>query len=73
MTAIINADVSYRDNDGFVRAIALHQYNHDRMGRLKNEAILEYKAKKAGGKMAMIVSYIALAATCFTLMNRYGL
>lgn len=67
MTAIINADVSFRDNDGFVKAIALHQFSHERIERLNNEAILQYKARKAGGKMAMIICNLALAATCYLI------
>ncbi len=72
--AIINADVAFRDRDGFTKAIALHQINHDRMERLKNEDILEYKSKRAGGKMAMIISYIALVITSYiSLTNVFGI
>jgi hypothetical protein len=74
LTAIINSDVSYRDHEGFARAIALHQINNDRMELLTNEAILDYKAKRAGGKMAMIISYIALAITSYiTLTDMFGI
>ena len=74
MGAIINSDVSFHDQDGFAKAIALHQINQDRIDRLKNEEILEYRAKKAGGKMAMIISYTALTITCYiTLTNMFGI
>jgi eukaryotic-like serine/threonine-protein kinase len=74
MRAVINADVTHHDYDGFVKAIALHQFNHDRIERLQNEAILEYKAKRAGGKMAMIISYAALIITSYiTITNHYGI
>lgn len=74
MTAIINIDVSFRDHDGFVKAIALHKFNYDRMDRLNNEEILKYKSRKAGGKLAMIICYIALAITSYyTLTNNYEL
>lgn len=65
MTAITNTDVSFRDQDGFAKAIALHQINHDRMELLKNPNILDYKAKRAGGKMAMMVCYAALVITTY--------
>ena len=74
MSAIVNDDVAFRDHDGFVKAIALHQFNHERMDRLKNEDILEYKAKRAGGKMAMVISYVALSITAYiTLTNMFGI
>ena len=74
ITAIINVDVSFHDNDGFAKAIALHQINHDRMERLNNKDILAYKAKRAGGKMAMVISYLALAITSYiTLTNMAGI
>jgi hypothetical protein len=74
LTGIINTDVSFRDQDGFAKAIALHQINQDRMDRLKNEDILDYKAKRAGGKMAMIISYTALVITSYiTLTNMFGI
>ena len=74
MRAVINADVTHHDNDGFVKAIALHQFNHKRIDRLQNEEILDYKARRAGGKMAMIVSYIALFITSYiTISNHYGI
>ncbi len=74
MTAIINTDVTFHDQDGFAKAIALHQINQDRIDRLKNEDILDYKAKKAGGKMAMVISWAALAITSYiTLTNMFGL
>ncbi|MDX2095854.1 MAG: hypothetical protein SFW64_07965 [Alphaproteobacteria bacterium] len=65
MGAIINIDVSLHDYDGFIKAIALHQINHERMKHLQSEDILNYKARRAGGKMAMIISYIALAVTFY--------
>ncbi len=74
MTAIVNTDVSFRDLDGFTKAIALHQMNQDRMDRLNNPDILAYKAKRAGGKMAMMISYFALAITSYiTLTNMFGI
>lgn len=74
MTAVINADVTHHDQEGFVKAIALHQFNHERINRLKNEDILEYKAKRAGGKMAMIISYIALIVTSYvSITNNYNI
>lgn len=74
MTAIINTDVSFHDTDGFSKAIALHQINHQRMDRLKNEEIMEYKAKRAGGRMAMIISYIALVITSYiTITDKLGI
>jgi eukaryotic-like serine/threonine-protein kinase len=71
MTAILNADVTHHDQDGFVKAIALHQFNHERIDRLKNEDILEYKAKRAGGKMAMIISYVALIITTYISVTNH--
>jgi hypothetical protein len=74
MTAVINTDVSQRDNEGFAKAIALHQITHDRMAHLKNEAILDYKAKRSGGKMAMVISYTILLITSYiTITNMYGI
>jgi hypothetical protein len=74
LTAIINTDVSFHDHDGFAKAIALHQINYDRMERLNNKEILDYKAKRAGGKMAMIISYTALVITSYiTLTNMFGI
>ncbi|MFZ4542268.1 MAG: protein kinase domain-containing protein [Rickettsiales bacterium] len=74
MTAIINTDVSFRDHDGFAKAIALHQINQDRMDRLKNEEILDYKAKRSGGKMAMIISYSILVITSYiTISDMFGI
>lgn len=74
LTAIINTDVSARDHDGFAKAIALHQINHDRIDRLNNEELLDYKSKRAGGKMAMIISYAALVITSYiTLTNMFGI
>ena len=74
LTAIINVDVSFHDHDGFAKAIALHQINHDRMERLNNKEILDYKAKRAGGKMAMIISYLALVITSYiTLTDMFGI
>lgn len=70
LTAITNADVSTRDHDGFVKAIAVHQYNHERIERLKNGEILAYKAKRAGGKMAMMISYFALLITSYITFSR---
>lgn len=74
MTAIINIDVSFHDNDGFTKAIALHQINHTRMDRLKNEGIVDYKAKRAGGKMAMVICYMALMITSYiTITDMLGI
>ena len=74
MTSIINSDVTFHDQDGFSKAIALHQINQDRIERLRNEDILDYKAKRAGGKMAMIISYTALVITSYiTLSNAFNL
>jgi hypothetical protein len=74
MFAIINTEVTDRDHDGFVKAIALHQFNYERIERLKNEAVLDYKAKRAGGKMAMMISYAALIITSYiTINNHYGI
>lgn len=74
MTAIINPDVSFHDLDGFSKAIALHQINFDRIDRLRNEAILDYKSKRAGGKMAMIISYTALVITSYiTITDMFGI
>ncbi len=71
MSAVINADVTHHDQDGFVKAIALHQFNHERINRLKNEDILEYKAKRSGGKMAMIISYAALVITSYITITSH--
>ena len=74
MSAIINTDVSFHDQDGFAKAIALHQINQDRIDRLKNEEILEFKAKKAGGKMAMIISWTILSIVSYvTITNMAGI
>ncbi len=74
MTAIINTDVSFRDLDGFSKAIALHQMNYDRMARLNNPDIIAYKARRAGGKMAMVISYTALVITSYiTLTDMFGI
>jgi hypothetical protein len=70
----MNTDVSFRDRDGYTKAIALHQINHTRMERLRNEEVLEYKSKRAGGKMAMIISYTALIITSYiTITNMFGI
>ena len=74
LTAIMNLDVTERDYDGFTKAIALHQINHERMDRLKNEEIVAYKARRAGGKMAMMISYTALVITSYiTISNMMGI
>lgn len=74
LTAIINTDVTFHDQDGFAKAIALHQINQDRIDRLRNEDILDYRAKKAGGKMAMVISYTALVITSYiTLSDMFGI
>lgn len=74
LSAIINSDVSFHDLDGFSKAIALHQINHDRIDRLRNDAILDYKSKRAGGKMAMIISYTVLVITAYiTITDMFGI
>lgn len=74
MTAILNADVSVHDGDGFTKAIALHQINHDRIAFMQNEEIINYRAKRAGEKMAMIICYIVLTITSYiTLTNMFGI
>lgn len=74
LTAVLNADVSFHDHDGFTKAIALHQINYDRIERLSNPAILEYKSKRAGGKIAMIISYTVLTITSYiTLTDILGI
>lgn len=74
LTAIINTDVSFRDGDGFAKAIALHQINHQRIEIFKNPAVLDYKSKRAGGKMAMTICYVALAVTSYITLTRvYGI
>ncbi|MES2983822.1 MAG: protein kinase [Pseudomonadota bacterium] len=74
LTAIINIEVSQRDHEGFARAIALHQINTDRMDLLKNDQILDYKSRRAGGKMASVITFAALVITSYiTIFNIYGL
>ncbi len=69
MTAIINGDVTYNDGDGFTKAIALHQINHERIEFLRNEAVLEYKAKRAGGKLAMSISFTVLMIVSYITLT----
>lgn len=74
LTAIINVDVAFRDYDGYTKAIALHQINHNRMELLENPEILDYKSKRAGGKLAMIISYTILVITSYiTLTDMFGI
>jgi serine/threonine protein kinase len=74
LSAIINTDVSFHDLDGFSKAIALHQINHARIDRLRNDAILDYKSKRAGGKLAMMISYTVLIITSYiTLTDMFGI
>lgn len=74
LAAIMNADISSRDQEGFVNAIALYQVNHNRIEHLNNVEILDYKAKRAGGKLAMMISYTALVITSYiTLTNLFGI
>jgi serine/threonine protein kinase len=74
LATIMNVDVTERDLDGFANAIALHQFNYDRIERLKNEDILEFLAKRTGGKLAMSISYIALAITGYiTFTDMFGI
>ncbi len=63
--AIMNRAVIIRDHEGFSQAIALHQINHDRIERLRNDDILDYKAKKMGGKMAANICTIVLVITSY--------
>lgn len=74
LAAIVNTDVTHNDLDGFSKAIALHQFNYDRIDLLRNEDILDYKSKKAGGKMAMLISYTALMIVSYlTLTDVFGI
>lgn len=74
LAAIINTDVTHNDTDGFTKAIALHQFNHDRIEILLNENILEYKSKKVGGKMAMTISFTVLTVVSYiTMTDMFGI
>ena len=42
--------------------------------RLRNDDILDYKSKRAGGKMAMIISYTVLVITAYiTITDMFGI
>jgi hypothetical protein len=74
MAALMNEDVTERDGNGFANAIALHQINHERIERLRNDDILEYLSKRSGGKMAMMICYFALTITSYiTLTNIFNI
>jgi hypothetical protein len=69
LNAIINADVAQRDYEGFAKAIALHQINHNKIERFENPQIMEMRAKRMGGKMATMVSYVILTVTTYLVMT----
>lgn len=71
---IINPSIIQRDYNGFTHAIALHEINYKRIEVLNNPLLLEYKAKKTGGRMAMMISYTALVIVSFlTLTDSLGI
>ncbi len=69
LASLLNRDIGDRDADGFVHALALHEINHKRIQFLKNPKILEYKSRKLGGKMALMISYTALTLMVFHVLN----
>lgn len=74
LSVIINREIIVRDTDGFSKAIAVHQFNQDRIERFQNQDILEYKARKMGGRMAAMICQFALAVMCYqTLTKLFGI
>lgn len=73
LAAIINREVAARDYDGFAKAIALHQINHQKIERLENPRLLEHMANDLGGKISTMVAYIALVTvTYINISNALG-
>jgi hypothetical protein len=69
LSSIVNRDVVIRDTDGFVQALALHDINNKRIEFLQNPLVLEYKARKSGGRMAVTISYTALTIMGYWVMT----
>lgn len=68
MSSIVNRDVVLRDTDGFAHALALYDINIRRIEYLQNPLILEYKSRKTGGKLAVTISYLALAVMSYNAL-----
>ena len=70
LLAILNRDVISRDTEGFVHAIAMYDINHKRIEFLQTPLILEYKSRKAGGRMAVRIAYFALMVSGYFFLAR---
>ena len=70
LSSIVNREIVIRDTDGFVQALALHDINTKRIEFLQNPMVLEYKARKMGGRMAVTISYTALTIIGYMQMTK---
>lgn len=68
LSSIVNREVVSRDTSGFAHAVALYDINTKRLEYLENPMILQYKARKMGGKAAVTISYIILAIMAYNSM-----
>lgn len=69
LSAVLNRDIGDNDYDGFIHAMALHEINYKRIQLLKNPKVVEFKAKRAGGQMAVIISYTAMTIMLFHVLG----
>ena len=73
-STIVNREVLTRDTNGFAQALALHEINNSRIEFLKSPLVLEYNARRTGGRMAVSVSYMGfMVVVYFILSNALGL
>ncbi len=68
LSSIVNREVVSRDTSGFAHAIALYDINTKRIEYLENPLILQYKARKMGGKAAVMISYTVLVVMGYNMM-----
>jgi hypothetical protein len=69
LAVIVNRDVATRDYEGFAKAIALHQINHQKIERYENPKLLNRLAYDMGGKMATMTSYFILVVTAYIVIT----
>lgn len=70
LVCVLNRDVGDEDNRGFVLAMAQHEINFKKMEFLNNPLIVQYRTRKMGGQMALMISYIALCVMSMRVISQ---
>lgn len=71
VSIIVNRDIINRDHDGFAMAISLYAVNKQRIGRLRDTAVVNSYARRFGGQISTTIAYIILTIMGYFVLSDF--